>query len=224
VEGRSRDSGEEADPLVVDQNRFVDEIDDIFRRPQELEETNGGSEATEMASATAADDELAAEDAFAGPEVRQRRRRRRRGRRRRRDDDAPLLEPSDEAELEDEVVGESGLSVDRERSEHEPSEASEEAEPAGRRRRPRWRRGQRDRDVEREKEHASRLAEDEDEDETSSDEDELGEFGEDDDGGSAGRPRHKKIPSWSEAIEVIVAANLANHERGGGRRNRRPPG
>ena len=33
---------------------------------------------------------------------------------------------------------------------------------------------------------------------------------------SGGRPKHRKIPSWAEAVDMIVETNLAARSRGGG--------
>jgi len=46
------------------------------------------------------------------------------------------------------------------------------------------------------------------------------------DDGSESRPRHGKIPSWTETIGIVVQANVANHQKqsaGGGRSRQRRP-
>ena len=208
------DRGSE-DPLALESADFVEEVASAieFEPSEEGEQSEAGDEGGEP----------------------RRRRRRRRGRRRRREDTAESAASESELEPDD---------AERDRDEAEEATAGEpvesearegdEGEELGRsRRRRRRRRGPRegqegsqpDREAAGEEpESREREEEDEVEEEVEVEEEEdldsFEEGGEDSSGEP--RPKHRKIPCWTEAIEHIISLNMAARARnpGGGSRGR----
>jgi hypothetical protein len=187
------DRDESEDPLALDARPFVEELEE--------EEDYETVEPEEPSSE--ADDEQ-----------RLRKRRRRRGRRRRREDAEAPAEGSSE-------VGEAKVGDEPEYEDEETAALTESAEGeesrAPRRRRRRGPRGERAPSA---KGKADRDEfSDEDADEELSDEPAEVEAEEGSDGARADRPRpkHRKIPSWSEAMDHIISGNMASRSRGSGR-------
>lgn len=215
----------EDDPLVMPTESVFDEV----ASPILTDEVEDAEIVQEDADSEASGD---------AEEPRRRRRRRRRGRRRR-DEGAESTDESASSAVPPraEIVADTASDIaegdEVEWTTAETSPPTSDAESADRpRRRRRRRRGRRDRD-----EARSDVA-------TDSASPELSEAGEDDesdvslhddhddadelDVGGSDVPTHRKIPTWREAIGVLVDANLANHTktkpfRGGGGGGRRRP-
>jgi ribonuclease E len=189
------DSPLDEDPLAVASEPFVEEVESAF----DFVDKGAESEAEE----TDADSEDEDEE-----RERPRRRRRRRGRRRRRDevDETVMDEEDDDVEAtgepDDDVMVDSPMDADEEAQE----DGEQERQPRRRRRRRR------------------RPASPKDAEETSSDEtadlEAVGDADQDDSETRAARTeargKHRKIPSWNEAVDVIVTTNLANRQRSSG--------
>jgi ribonuclease E len=180
------------DPLSLDSEPFVDEV----------------AEALDLET----DEEIEEAEATQGQEeAPPRPRRRRRGGRRRRRADAPDADSTATEDVE-EAEPKEEMEVDRE----EEAAVADEGppEPTTRKRRRRRRRAPRG---EREAGEPKDAAEDADLDDEDDDGEELPE------GADQGRraAKHRKIPSWAEAIGVIIEGNLASRSRGqGGSRGR----
>jgi ribonuclease E len=199
---------EETDPLAVAPEPFMEEVAGLIDEVEEVESPLVEVEDVAESRRRPRSEQEEGED-------RGRRRRRRRRKPSRHGDtesarDASLEESAQEDFDEDAIVDEEESDEDREeelaerprpphrrhpRGSESPSEAAES------RRRPSW---------------EDKVDEDDEDDEEEDDtEDSSREM----------RPKHKKIPSWNEAMELIVQANLANRDRDrdrGGRRGRRP--
>jgi len=216
----------DADPLVVPQERFLDEVSGDFESDSIDNHSESDNDGAEESS----------DDTGSG----RRRRRRRRGRRgmRTEGDDSQSKVPSDQDE------DEAGLSV-RDVAVDGVEEADPDAEQesdARRGRRRRRRRRSSARDEGRETAAVGEESDDDDDDESSLDferelaTDTRGHVDVDDDddddepsGDSetdVSMGKHRKIPTWAEAIDMIVTSNLAgrpknpNASRGRGRSRR----
>ena len=204
----SRMDSESEDPLALDSADFVEEVASAVEF--ELPEVGGQPEAG---------------DEEGEP---RRRRRRRRGRRRRREDgtEAATSEPDLEAEDAEQERDEAEEAIQGEVIEGDAGGGGEADELRRPRRRRRRRRGPHEGqegpkpDREPAGEEPEDLDRDEEEEVDVEDLDSLDE-GEDDSSGEP-RPKHRKIPCWTEAIEHIISLNMAARARnpGGGSRGR----
>jgi ribonuclease E len=189
------------DPLETAPTCFVEEVADA------LELTTADDDVAGNLPADADDAEPAT-----------RRRRRRRGRRRRREDsadDAPAGEDQEDAAEAGDVVDERDAEAPAIAS--EPDADSEERRPKRRRRK----RRRTPREANRETADADDTpSADDDEPDDSEDDDQ--DLDDDDTAGEGVRPKHRRIPSWGEAIDHIVSNNMASRSRnsGGGQRHR----
>lgn len=208
------------DPLEMTAEPFVDEVADAVDLDVPLESD-------------------AEKDSVAEERHRRRRRRRRRGRRseepveqseRRDREESPVADSTPEHE---EIPFAEFVEEQPEETEATESHIGDSAEPSEdrprRRRRRRRRGGRREETTSQEKAASPAPVEEE---EPGDEEDTLAELlGEDDgdDEGKGDEPHlsHKKIPSWQEAIEVVISTNMAQRskypsssQRGRGRRDR----
>ena len=226
VDAKPQQSPPEGDPSAAFESLFQPSEETVgddsgdAGEPEEIHTALFEEEEATEASEGVSDSTEEAED-----EERPRRRRRRRGRRRRRD------EKSDEEQTPEEVaetvaIGDDSVEVEvaeviadeATEKQSEPAAADDGEEEEGKRRRRRRRRKPR-----RDREQA---AEDESEADSAADD----APSEEPDGRKAKSARvsedtqakHRKIPSWDEAIGVVVEANIQAHAKsGGGRRGRR---
>lgn len=221
-------AAEPADVDEADEPRLED-LPGYIEPPTILDDSDTLTEMFELRDES--ESELESDDQQREPAVR--RRRRRRGRRERPGEESPSGRGLDTT---DEVL-EGPPSQDDESSEFgEPAEAeagpdreAEEGETGFRRRRRRRRRGSAaggagrsdDRRTAARDPSEAAGATDDDDDEPEPNWDELDDDDEDgsrgrEGGGEPGAPKHRKIPTWEQAISVIVDANLQSRSRSGG--------